>query len=808
MNQNKNDLGTSATGFGRLALWIFDHRWLSLLLFSACFGMGLYFAGKVSIDASFEAWFDEKDRTYDYYLEYKNDFGSDEIAYLLYKAPDMPHGPFNLEVMRKIANLTRVLEDEVPFVKEVTSLANAEFIEAKADSIEVHELLLDFPKTQDELLRIRDIVMNKPIYVGGLIDKDATHGAIILEMSLSGSDPIEKFRLDPEGGDGMDNLYPQVTNSKIDEILARPEYEDIRFYRIGDIPNNSYYNRLIKKEISIFPLVTFAIVGIMTMLLFRTRFLGFVGPLTVVLSTLILTLGFMGLMGYRIATLFMIVPPFLTTIGVAQSVHLLSEFQICRSKGMPIREALRQTLELVGKPCLLAALTTAAGLSSMVVSPLLNFSEFAVFGAAGVMIAFVLTTTLLVFFLSFARDKHAAATPEFQSGGSFLSPLLVRIVNFDLKHRGAIAFIAAAIFMIAFIGVFKLKVDFNFLENFKENVGLRQDVVYVEQVMGGSMNAVYVFDTGTADGIKNSDVLKQLEGLQAWAEKNPLVQKTYSIVDVLKDINQSFHGDDPEYFKLPESRELIAQYLLMYEISGGKELEDYVNSDYSRTALELRVKTTYASRVDEMLRQFDTYMAEHPITTADVKLTGIGLLWVKIADYIADSQIRGYTLAFVMIAILMCLAFRSIKVGMLSMIPNLAPVIITLGFMGWWGMHLDYLRLMLAVIAIGIAVDDTIHIVSRIRSEFFRCGNYAEAIRIGLSHVGQAIVITSAVLICGFLVFLLSELAILASFGILLAITITTALIADLFLMPVLILRFQPFGKEFTPQHSASAKAA
>ena len=378
--------------------------------------------------------------------------------------------------------------------------------------------------------------------------------------------------------------------------------------------------------------------------------------------------------------------------------------------------------------------------------------------------------------------------------------MLKRIIACNLKYRGTILLVSAGIFAFSFVGMAQLKIDFNWLQELKEHVKFRQDTEYVEKVMVGMLSVVYVFDTGMPDGIKDPAILKQLEAVQTQANRNSLVKKTYSIVDILKDINQSFHGDDQRYFKLPESRDLISQYLLMYEISGGTELEDYVTSDYSRTSLELRVELVDESRIEALVRELESQMTGNPVGLTEVKTTGIGLLWIRICDYIADSQAKGYLLAFGMIACLMCVAFRSAKVGLLCMIPNLAPVILTLGFMGLTEWYLDYMSLLFATIAIGIAVDDTVHLVARIRMEFLRCGNYTQAIGTGLIHVGRAIVITSIILMSAFLVFLISQMAILAKFGILLAITIGTALIAVLFLMPVLLMVFKPFGKEFKPE--------
>ena len=385
------------------------------------------------------------------------------------------------------------------------------------------------------------------------------------------------------------------------KVIAQPEYEGITFYRSGDVPMNSAYNETVDSELGTLILLSFAIVAIIAMTSFRMRFFGLVGPLMVVLLGLILTVGFMGVMGYNMDFFFLMTPTLLTAVGVAQSVHLISEYQICQANGLPRREAIRQTLEHVGVPCLLAALTTAVGFWAMSISKLKAISDLAVYLGVGVLLAFALSITVLCCMLAFGRKKQGAGNNSHHADNGPLSRILKWIIDCNLKHTRAILIISAAIFIFSFIGMGQLKVGFNFLEEFKEKVEFRRATHYIEEVMGGILSVVYVFDTGKPDGIKDSEVLKQLERLQIEADQNPLVRKTYSIVDVLKDINQSFHGGDPAYYKLPEDRALISQYLLMYEMAGGKELEDYVTGDYARTSLELRIDMTDSFEVQGLI---------------------------------------------------------------------------------------------------------------------------------------------------------------------------------------------------------------
>jgi predicted RND superfamily exporter protein len=417
------------------------------------------------------------------------------------------------------------------------------------------------------------------------------------------------------------------------------------------------------------------------------------------------------------------------------------------------------------------------------------------------MAAFLMSLTLLMALLSFGRKtpKHKAkqAQNAHAKGGKRVKTALAKIAAFDVRFRRSIIAVFALITVFSMIGITRLIVDSNWLEDFSDDMPIKGITERIDTVMGGTTNIIYLFDSGEADGIKDPDFLREIERVQALADEHGwLVRKTYSIVDILKDLNQAFHGGDPDWYKLPETRELVAQYLLLYEMSGGEETEEYVSSDYRRANLELRLKLAMTSETAKVTKIIEDELAVTPLRTSTMTMTGIGALWLKLLDYIVDSQIQGFMLAFCVIAVVMISIFRSFSTGLISMVPNLAPVIFTLGVMGWLGVPLDYAKISIAAVAIGIAVDDTIHLLSRYWHEFKVHGDYAEALKASMQDVGRALLITSVALVSGFLVFTLSVMDSQAIYGILLATTIVTALVADFLLMPALILTFKSFGRE------------
>jgi predicted RND superfamily exporter protein len=786
--------------FEKFAKWAVAHTGWILLAFVALTGFALYEASKVTLDTSLDAYFDPDDAAFQHYKAYQKEFNSDEVIYLVYKAKNQKDGVFNLDQMKQIDSLTRAIEKEVPFIRKVTSLANVETIEAQGDDLVIHRLS-DMPSYGDgDVQHLRSFTMSRPLYVGSLVSKDAQHGAILAEMTLNSTDPIDKLRYDPKGGDGLDNVYPQASNDKLMEILKRPEYQGLDVMLTGDVPWNSTYNRILDSDTTNITLATLGLVAVLCMFLFRSRLLGLLGPLLVVILGIIMTLGVMGLMGYKTSLLFLMLPTLICAIAVAQSVHMLMNWQQeYRRLGSP-REAARATLEKIATPALLCALTTAAGLIGMATSQLKVMREFGIYSSIGVILAFVVALMLLTCFAARAKPRPEKVKAAGAAHPRWLERIVFGCLETALKHPKRVLAVSIATTTLACVGIHFLTVDFNFAEELKPSVKWRADTDKIEKIMGGVLSVVYVFDTGKTDGIQDPEVIRGIESLQDFAKQQGIVANTTSIVDYLKELNQGFHGGDIAYHVIPKERDALAQLLLVYELSGGREMNDVRNIDRSKTVLELRVKLVSASKVRELIDKLDEHVAVNPIPGAKVELSGIGLLWVKIADYIASSQISGASSSFLLILAFIAISFGSLRLGLWAMIPNVLPFVFVLGFMGAMGWHLDYFRMMLASVTMGISVDDTIHFLARLRVVFSEKGNYKEALRETMHEVGIPLTITSFALIVAFSSYLISDAAILSSFGVLLCLSVFVGWIVELLLTPTLMVLFKPYGPEFTPE--------
>lgn len=787
--------------FARIGVWCYDHRWLVLGSVVLLMVVSLWLASTLRIDSGFESYFDRDDEAYRAYLKFREDFGSDENIFLLYEVPDREHGVFDAEVMQTIHQLSKTLAKEVPFVKEVTSLTNAEITEGVADGMEITSWERDYAHDQAGALLLKEKIRQKPMYMGGLLSQDGRYAAILVDMDRASTDSLDKIRFDPaaKNPDALDNLYPQVSNIKLQEILARPEYAQIHFHVSGDVPINTVMNTIVQDEGLVLAAICYALISVILLVFFQLRISGLMGPLTVVICSVIVTVGFMGAVGWRWDMLSGMMPTLLTAMGVGAAVHMMSEFWQAFEKLGDRREAIRETMYLVGVPCLLTSATTAASFVATAISPIKTLEHLSWYSAFGVMATFLFSITLLVLFMSFGGKKPVADKhPLLHKVSDRNTQSLRRLADFNVDNQRGVLALFFVLFLISIWGISQMRVDSNFIEEFSDRVPIKHTTLLIDEVMTGTGGLVYLFDTGKPDGIKDPEFLKELERVQEEARRDAgFVKKTYSIVDLIKDINQSFHGGDPAYYAIPESRELVAQLLLVYEMSGGEELEEYVSSDYSRANLEVRCRNTSTSHYQAFNERIQNYLASNPVQKSTVTLTGIGKLWIQLAEYIITSQVFGFGLAFIIITAMMCFVYRSFKIGFVSMLPNMSPILLTMGFMGFTDISLDYTKLLIANIAIGIVVDDSIHFVTRFHHEFDRCGNYRKALYGAFDSVGRAVTITTVVLVCGFMVFMLSLLDSMFMFGLLSSMTFAIALVAEFTLMPVLIIYLKLFGPEW-----------
>jgi len=786
MAKNDNYLKLINRKLLKLTEWIIDHRIITLVFCLLLAAGSAILSSNLHIDNSMEAYFNADDPSFAAYNTFMDEYGNDEFLYILYTTQA---GISDLNTLKKVRDLTEDLED-VPFVKRVHAVTNIEFIEGdESGDVIIYDLMEDFPENQDDADRLVEKLLDKPLYVNSYITQDKNYAAILCEMQDRPED-------EPN--------YRMIVGAALKEVLAKAEYRDFTFWPVGNPVLDSEFYFIFKKESRFRPIITYLIFIVLLAWFFR-QVKGVVGPISVVVFSVLLVIGFVGLMDFPVTAMFGATPSLLIAIGVATSVHIINEYRTHIQMGHDNRTSILSAVRLVGMPCLFTALTTTVGFASLLISPISATRDFGWYTIFGVMANLLFCFSILFVVLSVAGKRTESAlyvNPQkkkisTQPERRLMDGILKKIAIINMQHYRVILIVVALISIAAVWGITRLEINSSYLEEYGPRVKTYHDYKFVDKIMGGAENFEILLDSKTPDGVKTLQFVQTLEKIQTFADSQDyLVSKTVSIIDIIKDINRSLHNNDKAYYKLPASNEAVSQYILLYEASGGEELEKMVSADIAAARLTIYAKSSDSKTSQRLYNDLVSNIESIIPKDYTYHITGMSFLVLKAMQYIEETQISSLTIALIVISLLMVVVFRSLKVGLISMLPNIFPIIITLGIMGWTGIWLDYVRTLISCIAIGLAVDDTIHFMARYQLEFNHLKNYEKALFATMRDVGRAITITTIVLVVGFSVSMTSQLNDSFYFGLLSSICIILALLADYFLCPALILMFKPFGKE------------
>ncbi len=771
--------------YARLAEWVLDHRLIvTALCLLLCTGLVISTL-QLRTDFSPRSWVPKNDPAAEYYMEFMDEFGNDEFVYILYKTKQ---GIFNLNSLRKTKRLTEDLKT-IPFVKNVNSIINADIMEGDENGdINGYKLMDKFPESQDEANRLKAKLLDKPIFVNTYISKDGEYAAIFCDIA----DMLES-----------DSSYHRTIGAHLDKILAKPEYKDFEFYPAGNPLISATFYDLTEENVVIFGIPSFILITTLLILLFR-QIKGVVGPYVVVMLSILLAIGFMGIADLPITSVFSMIPSIMMAIGLAVSVHIISEYQIHLTNGNGNREAIVKSVRLLGFPCLFTSITTSIGFASQTTSSLGGIRDFGLTIAFSTLGAFAIAFTVLLLVLSIGGEKTERKYKKKHviRNHKYIDWLLNWTANLNIRHNKKVLLIAAMSCFVLIYGATKIEINSSWLVHFGEKIKLYRDNEIIDKTMGGTGNFEVLLKSKKADDTKSLKFIHTLEKIQGYADSQAyLVKNTISIIDLIKDINLAINNNDKSFHRVPPSDNVELQDVneFVYELAAGEQLEKLVSADLSSARLSVFMKLAGS----KVYKQFHNDLVKHiesiipPEYTYEI--TGLTLITMRSFDKTTNTMIKSLTMTIILISLMMIFVFRSVKIGLLSMIPNIFPVLFALGFMGLYGIWLSNTTTMIGCIIIGLAVDDTIHFISRYRMEFDRLGNYEEALTAAMNGVGRALTITTIILVIGFGVFMFSRLAMFFHSGILSSLCLAVALLADFFVAPSLILTFKPFGSEFSP---------
>jgi predicted RND superfamily exporter protein len=693
---------------------------------------------------------------------------SDNVLFVL--APD-DGKVFTAETLSAVEWLTTQAW-QIPYSIRVDSVANFQHTQAEGDDLVVEALVTDAAAySPQDLERIRQIALQEPLLVDRLISPDGRVTGVNVVVQLPGSSPASEM---PAVVDFSRNLAAQL----------QQRYPDIHVYLTGIVMlNHAFTENAIKDMATLVPIMFGVIVAVLALLL-RSVW-GTLATMLVIVLSILTAVGIAGWLGLAITAPMASAPTIIMTLAVADCVHLLVTFQQrllhSRNRTAAMVEALRINLQ----PIFLTSLTTAIGFLSMNFSDAPPFRDLGNTVAIGVVAAFVYCIALLPALMLALPLRLPARERQRSTAG------IDRFADFVVARRRAIlaGMGLAVVGLVACIPANELNDEF--VKYFDERIPFRVDTDFTTENLTGLYNIAYSLGAGGSGAISEPAYLNKLEEFAEWYRQQPEVVHVSSLSDTMKRLNKNLHGDDPAWYRIPQSRELAAQYLLLYEMSlpYGLDLNNQINVDKSASKLDVTIKSVSSNGTIALEQRAQQWLQEHAPASMQAHGASPSIMFSHIGARNIRSMLIGTATALVLISLILVFALRSLRIGLISLIPNLVPAGMAFGL---WGLLVGQVGLALSVVAgmtLGIVVDDTVHFLSKyLRARREEGMPPEEAVRYAFHTVGTALWTTSVVLVAGFLVLTRSPFEINSGMGLLTAITIGLALLADFLLLPTLLM--------------------
>ncbi len=513
-------------------------------------------------------------------------------------------------------------------------------------------------------------------------------------------------------------------------------------------------------------------------------------PIACVALTLVWTFGLMAWIGTPLSMLTMIVPVFLIGVGSAYCLHVLSEYFACARNASSPRQAVVEAFGAVTLPTLLAVATTVAGLASLFINRIVSIHEFAFFACAGML-------GLLVILMVFLPSALALYPLREKPGrlnrlDRWMDMALDAVVGLSLRHRRAVLGAVGALCLACCLGLAFIRVETNPVDQFRADAPISRHFHDVYRDLSGSFPVNVVMDGRMEDFFEKPGNVARLPALQRFLESLPGVDKTLSLADYMMLVNYVLNRFDPAAYALPEEDYEVRMVLNNFKNLLGEEmLSGFVSPDFSKTTVLL---LTHLSNSVEFLRLRERILDHARGAQPEGigwEVTGFGIVIAASSHLLTLGQVKSFALTIVFIFALMSVLFLSVKVGLIATLPNILPILVVFGLMGWFGISLSMVTGLVASIAVGLAVDDTVHYLVRYNREFKRDLNKDRAIRDTIHSVGRPILLTTLIISLGFSILVFSQFKPTATFGVLMVMTMSAALVGDLILLPALMLHVE-----------------
>lgn len=770
------------------ASWVINYRWWVIvatlfLVFSAPSSFD-----RLYHDNSNESYFLENDphlESFQGLIEY---FGDPE--YLLIGIPTRAADTdiFNAETIAMVQALTEFLEEH-RHISLVRSLSKYQYTHDDDGLLATDDLFDDVEalSTDEDLLeQARTIIAGETLALGSLITPDFKHTRIVARMVyLPG-----------------ENYHNVELLNELRQFIAERGFSEQGFalHLSGAPVIGERFETLTQQDMAwINPVMGVLMIGILY-IIFRSVFATLV-PLIVIVSTMVLVTSLQGFLAWPFTAVNSALIPTVIVLCMGACVHVLVEFFQFRSKGYEPKLAAKMTIDDLLMAVLFTCLTTTIGFLALSVTDLVPVRQFAILAAIAPMLIFLLSMTSLPVVLSFIswlpKNSQAFSVSPHQappnqtlpdsSSPSFVTRITQKLPEFTYTHRRTIAVAGFVVTLFSAYGVTKITVDTNVVNYFKDNSWVNQDLQYFNQTFNGISHLEVIIDAGEEGGVKSPAFLSRVDQLQQWLTGLEETGEPTSVIKFYKQIQQALNEDDPAYFRLPESREMAAQFLLLYENTGPEEdLSDLKDFGERYLRISTPVVNMNATKMTELLARIKQGIDDN-FSDLHLDLTGSLVMNNAQNNYVNNGMFYSFSIAIFVIGLCFIVLFRSFKYGVIALVPSIVPVLLTGGIISMAGIPLDLGTMIVGAMTIGIAVDDSIHLMSRYLLVRKRGHSVKDSISSAINSSGRAVILTSIILITGFSVMLLGSFVSYIYVGLFSAMIMLLALMGDLIFMPAVL---------------------
>ncbi len=716
---------------------------------------------RLEVDPTQSSVLPRADASRRHYDRVREIFGNDETLLVLAHRPQGIYEPAFLAALARAGE--RI--EEIAGIRSVLSLATLPDIRSAGGEIEILPFYEEAPAAASELAQLRAAVEANPILHGNLVSRDGTSAALVVHL--------------------LDLSEKEFTSRAIDEEVDRIAREEFggaaELWITGGARVKAELTRYLLRDLLRVIPAAFLLMALIAFLAFRTA-RGVAVPVLTVGIGVLWALAFTAWWNPRLDIVTVSAPAVLLAVGFAYGVHVVSAYYeaAAQAPGRPAREIAARGLEQVLLATLLTGATTVAGFLSLATNPIPAIRNFGVFTGVGTACSMLAASALAPALLALLPvPARLAARP---AGASRFDRALARLAGLVARRRRRVLWIGAGVAGVALLGIPQIRVSTNVVSSFPAGSAVRESVEAANRLLGASDQIYLIVEADYADAFKQPVNLLALASLQDWLAAQPEVGGSSSLADYVELLYRGFEDGDPAYHRIPDTSRLVSQLLLF---GASDQTRRLVDSRYQIASIPVRIAAIDSGDVVDFAERVEARLATLPPQLRG-SVTGASVLLARTNDEIAIGQALSFGSATLLIYAMLALLFMSLRVGLLAMLPNLLPIAIYFGALGWTGITLNVVTGLVASLVLGIAVDDTIHMLERFRTAARRHASEEAGIREAMGEVGRAVSFTTAALCLGFLVITLSSLRQQVEFGALAAATIAVAWITDLSFTPAL----------------------